>query len=1041
MGKPVFRFDANLEHQTAAVAAAADLFDGLVVSRPEFSFEDAIIPNMPAGERLDEELLLSNLRAVQKRMRSMDPRFPLSSRLELEEGLPLEIDGLDNSSTASHPSFTVEMETGTGKTYCYFRTMYELYMRCGFTKFLIVVPSVAIFEGVVKTHEQTREHFASLYGNERPPLVQYDGSRVSELRSFASSFRPVVLVTTLAAFNKSTNVIYKPSDKLPGELLPIEYLSRTRPVVILDEPQNYGTEKAKAALRRLDPLVSLRYSATHKENPNPIYRLSPFEAFRRDLVKKVAVAGFALMGAARRNELRLLRIDRARQSAVLLATKDRDGKLEPGELSIKQDQDLEERTKNSVYRGMIVHNIDFVNGTVEFSNGTFLSVDEVVAGSERRDLVRAQIRETIVTHLRRQEELRERGIKVLSLFFVDKVKHFLDEKEGYIRDIFDEELRRAIRREPSLAGTKPQDLRIHYFASVRKKRRGGEEAETFLDEIGGSADEKEAEKRAYDLIMRDKETLLSLEEKRAFIFAHSALREGWDNPNVFQICSLNEAKAETRKRQEIGRGLRLPVDQAGNRVMDAQANVLTVVAAESYASFARALQDDYEEDGQVDRVPVANVKRESVRRNPAVFGSPEFRRLTETLARPVHYEIAFDTEDFVDLAVERIAKSFELPLPRIELRKGSFGFVRVNFKLAECFESGLPGKRARVARFSIATVDTRNLVEEGEILLKANDSLSNKLDGKYPFLEPFILERFEGSGEDLAVVFANGVSIELGETKTLVETTASDGVLHDIETMPERFPLPDLVERVSRATGLTRRTVFEIWKRMTKAKKERIFFNPEGFIDRFAKFLVDLVGESVAGQLKFEEGPAGRGTGSASAGPWGAPGELAAAEGSSARRAFAEDPTTTAFTEPLESAFPDPAAAVPYELVSVGPRALYEAVQTDSMVERHFVTDRLEAPDAPVRYYFKFPPSFRIKLPKIIGGNYNPDWAICLEPRTGKTWIIRETKGNEDVTKLRFTSESRKTICGKKYFKALGFEYAVVSDKTEDWIEARGIGR
>jgi type III restriction enzyme len=1041
MSKPIFRFDANLEHQGQAVAAVADLFDGLVSSRPEFSIEDAIIPNLPSGETLDQELLLSNLRIVQRRMREIEPRFPLSSRLELDEGLPLEIDGLNNTSTVTCPSFTVEMETGTGKTYCYFRSMYELCLRCGFTKFVIVVPSVAIFEGIVKTHEQTREHFASLYGNERPPLVQYDGARVSELRSFASSFKPIVLVTTLAAFNKSTNIIYKASDRLPGELLPIEYVSRTRPVVILDEPQNYGSEKAKAALRRLDPLVTLRYSATHKENPNPIYRLSPFEAFRRDLVKKVAVAGFSLEGAVKKNELRLIRVDRAKQSATVLATKDKEGKLEPGEISLKQDQDLEERTKNRAYRGMLVHNIDFANGIIEFTDGTILSVDEVVAGSDRKDLVRAQIRETIQTHLRRQDELRGRGIKVLSLFFVDKVSHFRDEEDGYIRIIFDEELKRAIKRDPILAGTKPEELRVHYFASVRKKKRGGEDSEVFLDEIGGSPDEKEAEKQAYDLIMRDKETLLSLDEKKAFIFAHSALREGWDNPNVFQICSLNEAKAETRKRQEIGRGLRLPVDQAGNRVIDQSANVLTVVAAESYASFARALQDDYEADGQVDRVPIANARRNPVRRNQAVFESPEFKRLAGILSTPAHFKIDFTTEDFVYLAVEGVARHFELPLPRIELRKGAFGFVRVEFSFEEYFIREFMGTRSGVARLRVKATETvgAKLIQEGEVLLAEGERLSTKLDGKYPFLESFILERFEGSGDEVSAVFANGRSLDLGETESLVETMATEGVLHDIETRPERFPLPNIVSRVASATGLTRRTVFEIWKRIPEAKKKPIFLNPEGYVDRFSKFLSDVVGDYVANELEFVPGPAdGEGGGSKPSGElWGVPGGLAAAESRGVYAAPALEPTTTVLSMPIEQAFPDPYAAVPSELVRAGPRALYEAIQTDSLVERKFVEDRLEAEAAPVLYYLKFPPSFKIKLPKVIGGNYNPDWAICLDPSTGRSWIVRETKGNEDIEKLRFSSEARKVVCGFKYFKAVGLEYSVVNAESADWLSPR----
>jgi type III restriction enzyme len=1041
MSKPVFRFDANLEHQTAAVSAIADLFDGLVSERPDFSFEDTIIPNLKKGERLDEGILLSNLRNVQRKMRGIDPRFPLNAGLEFDEGLPLAIDGLDNSRTISFPSFTVEMETGTGKTYCYYRAMYELYKRCGFTKFVIVVPSVAIFEGVVKTHEQTHEHFASLYGNERPPLVQYDGARVSELRSFASSFRPIALVTTLAAFNRVANIIYKASDKLPGELLPIEYISRTRPVVILDEPQNYGTELAKAALRRLDPLVTFRYSATHKEDPNPIYRLSPFEAFRRDLVKKVVVAGFSLEGASKKNELRLIRVDRSRQCAVLLATKDKGGKMENGEVSIKQDNDLEEKTKNRAYRGKRVLNIDFGNGTVEFTDGTFLSIDEVVAGTQRKDLVRAQIRETITTHLRRQEQLRVRGIKVLSLFFVDRVKNFMDEKAGYIRIIFDEELERLIKKEPSLKGFKAQDLRIHYFASVRKKKRGGAETETFLDEIGSSPDDKNAEKLAYDLIMRDKETLLSLDEPRSFIFAHSALREGWDNPNVFQICSLNEARAESRKRQEIGRGLRLPVDQSGNRILDGSVNILTVVAAESYASYARALQEDYAADGQVDRIPVANAKRSPIKRNPEVFESPEFKRFAELLACPAHYVINFSTEEFIDLAISRITDHFELPLPRIEMRKGSFGFVRVDLAFKEYFIRNFVGTTEPVARFSVRIVDTINLglIQEGEILLVAGDNLSKKLDDKYPFLEPYVVDHFEGVGEDVAILFENGTTIDLGTVESLVETTVSEGTLRDIQTKAEFFPLPNVIERVARATGLTRRTIFSVWRRFPKAKKERIFLNPEGFIDRFAKLLLDVVGDYVANSLSFMKGVAQHGAGSAggigNAGLWESSAALSAAEKEPGYGKSSTDPTMTIFDMPPEDAFPDPAKAVHSELIPVGARGLYEAIQTDSQVERQFVVNRLESANSPVRFYFKFPPSFRIKLPKVIGGNYNPDWGICLEPTTGKTWIVRETKGNEDILKLRFSSEARKIVCGYKYFKELGIEYRAVSDKTDDWMK------
>jgi type III restriction enzyme len=1034
MGKPVFRIDPNLEHQVEAVDSVCGLFDGLVAERPDYSFDDAIIPNLPSGERLDESILLSNLRLIQRRWRARDPRSSVNAGIELDEGL-------DNARTVSFPSFTVEMETGTGKTYVYFRSMYELHKRCGFSKFVVVVPSVAIFEGVVKTHEQVVEHFASLYGNERPALVKYDGSRISALRSYGTSSNFSILVMTLAAFNKASKVIYKSSDKLPGEYLPVEYLSRTRPVVILDEPQNFGSAKSREAVRRLDPLLTLRYSATHRENPNPVYRLSPFEAFRRDLVKKVVVAGFSLEGATKKNELRLLRVDRSKQTATLLVTRDKDGRLEPGEQNVKQDQDLAEKTGNKAYRGMFVLNIDFGNGTIEFSDGSILSVDEIVAGADRRDLVRAQIKETIATHLRRQEELRGRGIKVLSLFFVDRVSHFLDPKDGYIRAIFDEELAKALRKDATLKGRKAEELRIHYFASVRKKKKGGSETETFIDEIGSSADEKEAEKQAYDLIMRDKESLLSLDEPRAFIFAHSALREGWDNPNVFQICSLNEARAETRKRQEIGRGLRLPVDQEGRRILDGGTNILTVVAAQSYASFARALQEDYAEDGQVDRVPVGNARRSPIRRNAAVFNSPEFRRFASLLATPAHYDLKFSSEEFIDLALQRIREHFELPLPRIELRKGSFGFVRVDFRFVESSERVFMGVTSRVARFAIKVVETANLglLGESEILLTPGENLSTKLGGKYPFLEAFVLDHVEGEGAEAEALFENGTSINLGGTESLVETLASEGTLRDIETKPERLPLPNVIDRVARATGLTKATVFAIWKGFPKEKRERIFLNPEGFIDRLSKTLLDVVGDFVANNLQFVKGSVakGAGRGGAEGGKarqpelWGAPGTPAAAEGGD--RAYTASPTMTIFGRSLDEVFPDPAKVVFRELIPVGEKSLYDGIQTDSEVERRFVRERLEPAASVARLYFKFPATFKIKLPEILGGNYNPDWGICVDADSGKTWIVRETKGNEDILKLRFSAEARKIVCGYKYFKALGVDYRAITDSTPDW--------
>jgi type III restriction enzyme len=327
----------------------------------------------------------------------------------------------------------------------------------------------------------------------------------------------------------------------------------------------------------------------------------------------------------------------------------------------------------------------------------------------------------------------------------------------------------------------------------------------------------------------------------------------------------------------------------------------------------------------------------------------------------------------------------------------------------------------------IDTVD-RQLIDEHQFALAPGESVGAKTGGKYPFLDSLVLARMEGEGEDSEAFFENGTSIAAGAVESLVETSVSEGTLRDIEAKHERFPLPNVIGRIARATGLTRQTVFEVWKRFPVEKKARIFINPEGFIDRLSKLLLDVVGDFVANNLQFVKGDGGGAPGGGKG--LDAPGELGAEDAEPSKA-----PTVTVFNEPLEEAFPDPAKAVYSELVSVGGRSLYDAVQTDSTVEKRFVQDRLEDDDSPVMIYFRFPGSFRVKLPKVIGGNYNPDWGICVDLSAGKTWIVRETKGNEDILKLRFSSEARKIVCGYKYFRALGIDYRAIRDDTLDWLE------
>ncbi|RMD60286.1 DEAD/DEAH box helicase, partial [Candidatus Parcubacteria bacterium] len=579
------KFDPNQQYQIDAVQSVVDLFEGLLRQADAALLQAEIVPNLPPYQVLSEEWLYDNLRRIQKRN---GIEAPLLGSLEVDEGMVLEGAGYESW---RYPNFTVEMETGTGKTYVYLRTIHELRQKYGFGKFIIVVPSVAIYEGVIKNFQITRDHFRALYGNETVNLIPYDGQRLSQLRGFAASTFVEILVMTLDSFNKKSNVIFKPSEKLPGERLPIQYIQETRPILILDEPQNMESDKAKAALRTLHPLFALRYSATHRTSPNLVYRLTPFDAYRLNLVKKIQVLGVTERENFNETYLHLVGIDTGRRITARLRTNVLEkGRLKEAEVTLRQGEDLFDKTGREEHRdaGWRVNEIHAGQGFVEFENGKRLTLGQYI-GPRREEIFRVQIRETIRQHMQMQQKLQGKGIKVLSLFFIDRVANYTDEN-GIIRRIFDDEFEKQKRYFPFYQNMRPEEVRGAYFA--KKKTKKGEE---FMDTSGRNKAEREAEKAAFELIMKDKERLLSFNEKTCFIFAHSALREGWDNPNVFQICTLRDIRTERERRQSIGRGLRIAVNQDGERVFDEDVNILTVVANESYEHYAATLQSEYVE--------------------------------------------------------------------------------------------------------------------------------------------------------------------------------------------------------------------------------------------------------------------------------------------------------------------------------------------------------------------------------------------------------------------------------------------------------------
>ena len=680
------RFDAHQPFQVRAVEAVAGLLLGQPPVEAAVDLGPGDLPAVANRLDLDEERLLLNLRQVQE----VNGIRPDAGLRPIEE----EIEAPGGSRAVRFWNFSVEMETGTGKTYVYLRTILELFQRYRLRKFIVVVPSVAIREGVLKTLGVTRDHFSRLYGNTVLRHAEYDATSRSQVCQFALSDAIEVLVMTIDAFNKSANVIRRSSDRLQGRA-PIQYIQAARPVLVLDEPQNMESAKSRAALASLDPLLALRYSATHRRPYNLVCRLTPFEAYRQGLVKRIEVASVAREEDAGRAWVRVAGVRSGKRSVtarLVVHKPSAGGAPRESRVTVGAGDSLAAKTGRSEYRGFEVDEIDAGAGVVRFANGL-----EVRAGEEqepdREALFREQIRLTVAEHFRKQARLRPAGIKVLSLFFIDRVANYAG-PEGLIRRLFDEAFNDLKGGWPESRDLGPEAVQAGYFA--QRRRRGG--AVEWLDSVSGESAEDEA---AYALIMRDKESLLSFpgaadgddarrRKQVAFLFSHSALREGWDNPNVFQICTLNQSVSEVRKRQEVGRGMRLCVDQEGRRVRDGEVNVLTVVANESYRRYAAGLQreiaEEYREaiESRCGR-PLSALGEEEhgagiLPPPPRRAGawpsrgrdgelSPEFRRLWERVEPRTRFALRIDTDRLVAGARREIGKR-PLSRPGLTIARG-----------------------------------------------------------------------------------------------------------------------------------------------------------------------------------------------------------------------------------------------------------------------------------------------------------------------------------------------------------------------------------
>lgn len=624
------KFDSNLDFQREAIDSIVDLFNGQIKQSFDFTFQ--IRPNILT---ISHDEILTNLLEIRKR-----------------NGMP-EIDDLIFSEAENLNQiyqFTIEMETGTGKTYVYLRAILELYQKFGFKKFIIVAPSVAIKEGIIKTFDITKDHFRELYENIPYNFFIYSSANLAQIRMFAQDTNLQIMIITRDAFNKDINIIHNVNDRMGDK--PIELIKQTNPIVILDEPQKMGGVASEWGISELNPLFILRFSATHKEVFNQVFNLTPPDAYEQGLVKKIEVLSITEEGDPSNKKIILEKINSLKsglRGKVKVFVKETTSvKFKPK--TLKNGDDLARITNNSYYDGFIVSEINKSSGYITFTNG--IKIYEGKSSVKEDEITRIMVREAINEHLEKKRKLNPQNVKILSLFFINRVDDYLP-KDSILKKIFEEEFIKLTNSSFTIfKNINPKNIHKGYFSVMRN-----------LKSI-------ERDEDAYNLIMKDKERLLSIDEPVEFIFSHSALREGWDNPNVFVICTLSYSTSEIKKRQEIGRGLRLPVDSNGNRIHDREKNILTVITNETYQDYVEQLQSEFREEGLLAPPPPENRgKRKILSISKDIFESESFKILWEKISKKAKYTVNINRDDFVKNCCKEINEISDIKAPEISIKK------------------------------------------------------------------------------------------------------------------------------------------------------------------------------------------------------------------------------------------------------------------------------------------------------------------------------------------------------------------------------------
>jgi len=913
-------------------------------------------------------------------------------------------------------NLTIEMETGTGKTYTYIRTMYELHKHYGWSKFIVIVPSIAIREGVFKSFEVTQEHFQEIYGHKISPFI-YNSGRPQDIENFASDSRISVMIINTQAFNASgadARRIYQELDQF-GTRKPIDILAQTNPILIIDEPQSVDGEKTLKSMQDFNPLFTLRYSATHKVDYNKVFRLDALDAYTRRLVKKIQVKGINLKGSTGTTGylyLEQISLSTTKPPYAIVEYEKRQGE------GVK-------RVRQKLSEGANLHELSggipaYVNCTITEINGYLNKIvvngediypGDILNDKDEHAFRRVQIRETILSHLQKEKYLFDKGIKVLSLFFIDSVEKYRiydeagEQALGEYAEIFEQEYKNAVNEffdlfheeyNQYLHETDPSNVHkgympTNYFAYLKR-----DEAEKVhngyfsIDKKGKSVDptvkrgnEDSDDISAYDLIMKDKERLLSFEEPTRFIFSHSALKEGWDNPNVFQICALKNAEAgsQTRRRQEVGRGMRLCVDKRGVRqdfelIGDQvhELNKLTVIASESYEAFAKGLQSEIAATLK-DRPQKAEVK--FFIGKLLVNEKNEEHRLTEDEANKLNKVLykndVIDDNDKITVKGRELIEQGVMPLPEaLEPYRESVT------KLLKSIYTDEPFMPEDERKTIVLTTNPNFKKKEFQELW---DKISFKTIYEVQFDTQKLIQDSKGRIDVDLHISPRRYEIKVGELQDGTAQAMKEGVL--MQEMPGyNKPLEsdiysnatyDIVGEIEAQTNLTRRTIVEILKAISPQKFYLVRKNPEEFIAKVSKLINEVKASLIINNIVYHK----------------------TEERHDAKTVFTNDKSALRNADLLK-------------------KHIYDFLTADSTIEADFANALENSVEVVV--YAKLPKSFYISTPI---ANYSPDWAIVFDKdKVRHIYFVAETKGSDSDLELK-AIEKLKIHCATEHFKTI----------------------